>query len=106
MCPTVQWVRHLTDPVALQAICDRLGPGTIGVFFQLLDEPAEAMSGHAMPGAVPAVVLGGVIRSSAVSGGLRHDTIEGVTTVLPQGREAEIAYSGPWCAARGSSPEP
>src|SRR6266487_5478098 len=30
----VQRVRHLRPAQALQAICDRLGPGTIRVFFQ------------------------------------------------------------------------
>ena len=37
------------DPAALQAICDRLGPGTIGVFFRTLDEPAAAAADRARP---------------------------------------------------------
>ena len=39
-------------------------------------------------------MLGGKLRSSVVSGGLRHGTIDGLTTIeMHQGREPELAYA-------------
>ena len=49
---------------------------------------------HEAGHAVAAMVLGGTLRSSVVSGGLRHGTIDGLTTVeMHQGREPELAYA-------------
>jgi hypothetical protein len=60
------------------------------------------MAFHEAGHAVAAVVLGGVLRSAVVSGGLRKGTIYGLTTieVMPEGREPEIAYAGAWGQAR------
>lgn len=57
---------------------------------------------HEAGHATMAVVLGGVLRSAVVSGGLRKGTIYGLTNVeeMPEGREPEVAYAGPWAQAR------
>jgi hypothetical protein len=54
-------------------------------------------SGHA----VAAVALSGVIRSAVVAAG-GVIGVQGLTTVdeMPEGRSAEVAYSGAWCQAR------
>ncbi len=90
--------RPALDRLAAMIRAHKIPLATVEKIIAEEQQRIATLAHHEAGHAVAAVVLGGQLRDVTISGDAGRTTVEPDT--FPRGREAPIAYAGPWAQAR------